>query len=106
VSGRLIAIAIALAVSAFAEIRYDTEALNQRQSNAAAGQLADPSAPESDAPAIITAAVSTSATAQTVPVIESKRQVRPAPSISTVSLRLLDVVNSSSDKPRFIPLLI
>jgi hypothetical protein len=105
VRGRLIAIAISLVVLAFAEIRYDAQALTQHQSNAASGQLADPPAPEPDVPAIITAAVSTSATVQTLLVVESRRQVRPALSISTVSLRLPVVVHIT-DKPRFIPLLI
>jgi hypothetical protein len=106
VSGRLIAIVFLLAVLAFAETRSDDQVpMAQPQSNPASGQLADPPAPEPDVPPIITAAVSTSATVQTVLVVESRCQVRPALSISTVNLRLLVVV-SSTDKPRFIPLLI
>jgi hypothetical protein len=106
VRGCLIAIVIALAVLAFAEIRYDDQAPTaQRQSNAASGQLADTPAPDPDLPAIITAAVSTSATVQTVLVIESRRQLSPALSVFTVS-RHLQVVAHSTGKPRFFPLLI
>jgi hypothetical protein len=106
VTGRLIAIVIALSVLAFAEIRYDDQALTvQRQSNAASGQHADPPAPEADVPAIVTAAVSTSATVQTVLVIESRRQLSPALSVSTVGPHL-PVVARSAGKPRFFPLLI
>jgi hypothetical protein len=80
VRGRLIAITIALAVLAFAEIRYDDQASTaQRRSNAASGQLADPPAPEPAPPAIITAAVSTSATVRTAFVVESRHQLSPAP---------------------------
>ncbi len=105
VRGRLIAIVIALAVLAFAEIRYDDQAPTaQRQSTAASG-LADPPAPEPDLPAIITAAVSTSATFQTVLVVESRRQLSPALSVFTVSPHL-PVVAHSTGKPRFFPLLI
>ena len=104
--GRLIAIVIALAVLAFAEIRYvDQAPTAQRQSNAASGQLADPPAPEPDLPTIVTAAVSTSATFQTVLVIESRRQLRPALSVFTVSPHP-PVVAHSAGKPRFFPLLI
>ena len=106
VRGRLIAIVIALAVLAFAEIRYDDQAgTAQRQSSAASGQLANPPAPEPDVPAIVAAAVSTSATVQTVLVIEPRRQLSPALSVFTVSPHL-PVVAHSTDKPRFFPLLI
>jgi hypothetical protein len=106
VRGRLITIAIALAVLAFAEIRHADQAPGaQRQSNAVAGQLADPPAPEPDVPAMIIAAVNTSATVQTVLVVESTRQLRPALSLFTVSPRL-PVVAHSTGKPRFFPLLI
>ena len=105
VRGRLIALVIALAVLAFAEIRYDDQApTTQRQSNAS-GQLASPPAPEPDVPAIVTAAVSTSATVQTVLVIESRCPLSPALSVFTVSPHLPFVAHSS-DKPRFFPLLI
>ena len=106
VRGRLVAIMIALAVLAFAEIRHDDPArMAERQSDAAFGQLADPPAPERDVPAIITAAVGTSATVQTVLVVESRRHLRPALSVFTLSPRL-PVVAHSTDKPRFFPLLI
>ena len=106
VRGRLIAIVIVLAVLAFAEIRSDDQAPTaQRQSNAASGQLADPPAPEPDLPAIITAAVSTSATFQTVLVVESRRQLSPALSVFTLSPHL-PVIAHSAGKPRFFPLLI
>jgi voltage-gated potassium channel Kch len=106
VRGRLITIAIALPVLAFAVIRHADQAPTaQRQSNAAAGQLADPRAPEPDVPAIITAAVNTSATVQTVLVVGSSRQLRPALSVFAVSPHL-PVVARSTDKPRFFPLLI
>ncbi len=106
VRGRLIAIVIALAVLAFAETHYDDQGPTaQRQSNAASGQLADPSAPEPDLPAIITAAVSTSATFQTVVVIESRRQLSPALSVFTVSPQP-PVIAHSAGRPRIFPLLI
>jgi hypothetical protein len=106
VRGRLIAIVIALAVLAFAESRYDDQASTaQRQSNAASGQLADPPAPEPDVPAIITAAVSTSATVRTVFVVESRHQLSPALSACTAS-RPLPVVAHSTGQPRSFPLLI
>jgi hypothetical protein len=106
VRGRLIAIVIALAVLAVAEIRYDDQAPTaQRQSNAASGQLADPPAPEPDVPAIITAAVSTSATVQTVLVAASRRQLSPALGVFTLS-RHLPVVAHNTRKPRLFPLLI
>lgn len=103
---RLIAIVIVLAVFAAAEIRHDDQPSTlQLQRNAASGQLADPPAPEPDVPPIIAAAVSTSATVQTVLVVESRRQLRPAYSLFTVSRHLL-VVAHSTGKPRFLPLLI
>ena len=106
VRGCLIAIVIALSVLAFAEIRYDDRAPTaQRKSNVASGQLAGPPAPEHDVPAIISAAASTSATVQTVLVVESRRQLSPALSVFTVS-RHLPVVAHSTGKPRFVPLLI
>jgi hypothetical protein len=106
VSGRLIAVAIALAVLAFAEIRYDGQASTaQGQNNAASGQLADPPTPEPEVPAIITAAVSTSATVQTLLLVESRRELSPAFSVVTVSPHL-PVVARSTGKPRFFPLLI
>jgi hypothetical protein len=106
VRGRLIAIMIALAVLAFAEIRNDDQAPTaQRHSDAASGQVGDQPAPEPDLPAIITAAVNTSATVQTVLVVESSRQLRPALSVFTVSPRL-PVIAHSTDKPHSFPLLI
>lgn len=106
VRGRLIAIVIALAVLAFAETRYDDQGPTaQRQSNAASGQLADPPVPGPDLPAIITAAVSTSATFQTVVVIESRRQLSPALSVFTVSPHP-PLIAHSAREPRFFPLLI
>ena len=97
---------IALAVLAFAEIRYDDRAPTaQRQSNTGSGQLADQPAPEPDVPAILTAAVSASATVQTVLLAESRRQLSPALSVCTVSPHL-PVVAHSTGKPRFFPLLI
>ncbi len=104
VRGRLVAFMIASAILAFAEIRHDDPARTaESQSNAAFGQLAGPPAPEPDVPAIITAAVGTSATVQTVLVVES-RHLRPALSVFTLSPRL--PVAHSTDKPRFFPLLI
>jgi len=106
VRGRLIAIVIALAVLAFAETRSDDQAPTvQGQSNAASGQLADPPTPEPNVPAIVTAAVSTSATVQTILVIESRRELSPALSVFTVSPRL-PLVAHSTGKSRFFPLLI
>ena len=103
--GRLIAIVLVLAVLALAEIGYDAQAPTaQRQTNAASGQLADPPAPEPDVPAIIRAAVSTSATVQTVLGVESRRQL-PALSVFTGSPHLPRVAHSTV-KPRFFPLLI
>ena len=97
---------IALVVLACAEIRYDDRAPTaQRQSTAASGQLADRPAPEPEVPAIITAAVSTSATVPTVLVVESRCQPGPALSVFTVS-RHLPVVAHGTGKPRFFPLLI
>lgn len=106
VRGCLIAIAIALAVLALAEIRGDAQAPTpQRQSNCASVQLADPPAPEPVVPPIMTAAVSTSATVQTVLVVASRRQLSPALSVFTGS-RHQPLVAHSADKPRFFPLLI
>lgn len=106
VRGRLIAIMIALAILAFAKIGNDDQTPTaQRHSNAASVQVGDQPAPEPDVPAIITAAVNTSATVQTVLVVESSRQLRPALSVFTVSPRL-PVIAQSTDKPRFFPLLI
>lgn len=104
--GRLVAIVIALAVLAFVASRHDGQApAAQGRSNPAAGQLADPPAPEPDLPAIITAAASISVTVQTVLVIESRRQLSPALSVFRVSPHL-SVVAHSTGKPRFFPLLI
>lgn len=97
---------IVLVVLAFAETRHDDQSpIAQPESNAASGQLADPPVPEPDLPAIITAAVSSSATIQTDLVMESRRQLSPALSVFTVSPHL-PVVAHSTDKPRFFPLLI
>ena len=106
VRGRLVAIVIALAVLAFAEIRDDDRASTaQRQSDAASGQLAHPPAPVPDPPAIITAAVSTSVTVRTVFVVESRHQLGPALGACTLA-RLLPVVAHDTGKPRSFPLLI
>lgn len=106
VRGRLIAIVIALAVLAFAEIRYDHLASTaQRQNNTASCQLADPPAPEPDLPAIITAAVGPSATVRTVFVVESRHQLAPALGAFTVS-RPLPVVAHRTLQRRSFPLLI
>ena len=105
VRGRLIAIVIALAVLAFADICYEQASTSQPQSNAASGQLADPPAPEPALPANITAAVGTSATVRTVFVVESKHQLSPALSALTVG-RPLPVVAHSTGRPRSFPLLI
>jgi hypothetical protein len=103
---RLIAIVIALAVLACAQVRYDDRAPTaHRQSAAVSGQLADRPAPQPDVPAIITAAVSTSATVQTVLVVESMGQLRPALSVFTVS-RHLPVLAHGTGRPRSFPLLI
>ena len=100
----LIAIVIALAVLAGAEIRFDDQTL-RAQSRAASSQLADPVAPEPDVPAILTAAMNTSATVQTVLVVGSRHQLTPAISVFTVSPHL-PVIPHSTGKPRFVPLLI
>ena len=101
---RLIAIMIALAILAFAEIGNDDQApTTQRHSAAASGQFGDQPAPEPDVPAILTAAVNTSATIQTVLVVESSRQLRAALGVFTVRPRP-PVVAHSTDKPRFFPL--
>jgi hypothetical protein len=106
VRGRLVAIMIALAVLALAGIRNDDQAPTaQRHSAVASGQIGNQPAPEPDGPAIIPAAVNTSATIQTVLVVGSHHQLRPASSVFTVRLRL-PVVAPSADKPRFFPLLI
>jgi hypothetical protein len=94
---------IALAVLAFGEIRDDDRAAAaQRQTSTASNQHADEPAPEPDAPAIVTAAVGT--TAQTVDG-ESMRQAHPAFSVVTVSPQRL-VVPHTTGAPRFLPLLI
>jgi hypothetical protein len=106
VRGRLVAIVIALAVLAFAEIRSDDQASTaQRQGSAASGQLADPPTPEPDAPAFITAAVSTSVTVRTALVVESRHQLSPGVGAFTVS-RPLPVVPHRTGQPRSFPLLI
>ena len=103
---RLVGIVILLAVLAFAKIRYDDQAPTaQRQSHAASAPLAGPAAPEPDVPAIITAAVSTSATLQTILVGESSRQLSPTPRVFTLR-RPLPVLAHSPGKPRVFPLLI
>lgn len=97
---------IALAALAAAGIRHDAEApASQRQSDAAAGQLAAPPAAEPDAPAILTAAASTSGTIQTVLVVASRRQLRPTLN-GFAATRHLTVVAHSPGTPRFFPLLI
>jgi hypothetical protein len=105
VRGRLIAIVIALAVLAFAGICYEQASTSQLQSNAASGQFADPPRPEPTPPAIIAAAVSTSATVRTVFVVESRHQPTPARSTLTVGRRLTVVAHSTA-RPRSFPLLI
>ena len=106
VKGRLIAIAIALAVLAFAEIRPEAEApAFERQSDAASVQLADPPAAEPDVPAVIAATASTSATIQTVLAVESRRRPSPTLSAVTVSHHLPGAAHSPG-KPRIFPLLI
>lgn len=106
VRGRVIAIVLALVVLAFAETRHDDRASEARhQGNATSGQLAAPPAPQPDLPAIITAAVKTSTTVRTALVVESRHQLNPALSVSSVS-RHLPVVAYSTGKPRAFPLLI
>jgi hypothetical protein len=104
VRGRLIAIVIALAVLAFADICYEQAATSQPQSNAASGQLEVPPAPEPAPPAII-AAASTSTTVRTVFVVASRHQLDPALRALTVG-RPLPVVTPSTGRPRSFPLLI
>jgi hypothetical protein len=105
VRGRLIVIVMALAVLALAEIRYDAQVPTGQQQSNASGQLANPAGPEPDGSAIITAAVSTSATVQTVIVVESRRQLSQALSVFKASGHL-PVVAHSTGHPRFFPLLI
>jgi hypothetical protein len=106
VRGRLIALVIAMAVLAFAEFRDDNQAPTaQRQSIAASGQLADPPAPEPDPPAIISAAVSSSTTVQTVPLVEARRQLGQPLSVFAVRYHP-PVVACRTAKPRSFPLLI
>lgn len=105
-SGRLIAIAIAVAVWAVAGIRDDAQARPElRQSHVASGQLMEPPGPESGVPANLTAGVSTSATVPTVLVVESRHLVNPVRGVPTVP-RHRSVVAQSAGKPRFFPLLI
>jgi hypothetical protein len=106
VRGRLVAIVIALAVLAFAEFRDDNQASTaQRQSIAASGQLADAPAPEPDRPPVITAAVRTSVSVQTVPFVESRRQLCLPLSVFAASHHP-PVVACRTAKPRSFPLLI
>jgi hypothetical protein len=106
VKGRLIAFLIALVVLAFAQIRHDVQTpAAEREGNIAAGQLAVPAAPDPAVPAIITAAVSPSATFHTVLVVESGRPVTPMLSVSAAGAHL-PVVAHSASKPRSFPLLI
>ena len=106
VRGRLVAIMIALAVLALAEIRHDRQApAAPDQGSAAATRLMDLPGPAPEAPAIITAAVNASATVQTILFVESRRELNPALTVSTASPHLT-VVTFSAGKPRSFPLLI
>lgn len=97
---------IGLGILACAEIRYEPQApAAARESQAASASLGTPPAPESDFPVIMTAAASTSATIQTVLVIQSRRQLSPPLSAFIVSPHL-PAVTYSTGKPRFLPLLI
>jgi hypothetical protein len=104
--GRLIVIAIALAVLAVAGIRHHDQARAvQPQSDAGFGQFEHQPAPEPDWPAVVRAAVDASATFQTPPVVELTRRLRPALGVFTLGPRL-PVVARGPDKPRVFPLLI
>jgi hypothetical protein len=108
VRGRLIAIMIPLAILAFAEIGNDDQAqaaTAMRHSVAESGQAGEQPAPKPDVPAILTAAVNTSATIQTMGIVGSSRQLRPAIGTFTVRPRP-PLVAHSTDKPRIFPLLI
>ncbi len=103
--GRLIAIVITLAVLAIAGTRYaDYDQSTDLQSTAGASPFAEPPAPESDVPAIMTSEVRTSVRV-TVLGVDSGRQLGPAFSVVTIS-RHSPVVAHSTGKPRFFPLLI
>jgi hypothetical protein len=106
VRGRLVAIAIALAVLACVAIGHDRQTPTApERSSAASGQLAGPPAPASDAPAILTAAGNTSATLPSALVIDFRAHPGPVPGVSTLT-RHASVTARTTGKPLVFPLLI
>lgn len=102
--GRLLAIAIALAVLAIAGIRHD-ERQPPPQRGVASSHVGSLPAPAPDEPATITARANTPVTVQTVLHLASSRPLRPAFTVSSVSHRLPVAVRATG-KPRVFPLLI
>jgi hypothetical protein len=106
VRGRLIAVVIAVVFVALAGIRAGADTSTaERQGDAAACQLESTPLPEPADHPIITAAANASATAQTVPIGEAKRELAPTFRSVPASDHRRAVVHSAG-KPRVVPLLI
>lgn len=107
VRGRLLLVVAAVAVLTFAGLRDgDQRSTKPHSGIGACGQLAGQPAPDPESPAIVRAAVTTSATVQTHLASESLRHLRPAQRIATASGQTPVDSNVDAARPRSFPLLI
>lgn len=102
---RLILIALALVVLAFAGLRQG-DGRAQHTDGVVASQLSSQPAPDSEPPAIVKAAVTASGTAQTHVACESHAHERPARDLSTDGHRPLHDPEYRVSLPQSFPLLI
>ena len=102
---RLILIALALLVLAFAGLRQ-ADARAPHTGGVVASQLSSQPAPDHEPPTIVRAAVTASATAQTHVACEPRGHVRPALDVSSDGRQPLHVPAYWASLPQSFPLLI
>jgi hypothetical protein len=106
VRARLTLILVVLAVLVLTGLRVTDQRPTARESDgAASGQLAGQPAPEPDASAIVSTAVTASGTVQTHLARKSRRHLRPAEDVVTIVPRRSSTPPTTA-RPRAFPLLI
>jgi hypothetical protein len=104
---RLVLIAIALAVLAFAGLRQEPErSIALHTGSVASSQLSSQPAPDHEPPTIVRAAVTASATAQTQVACEPRGYERPTLDVATDGRQPLREPAWQAGLPRSFPLLI
>jgi hypothetical protein len=107
VRARLLLIAIALAVLAFAGLRHDDQRSREpHHGGGASSRVAAQPAPDAEAPAIVRAAATAPATAQKDLASDSRGHVHPAHEFSTAIRHATAEPGYDISRPRSFPLLI